>query len=128
MLRAKLYMLKSEYENFKMKDDETIPEMFHRLQVIVNDLKALGQKTQDNDFGHKFLMCLPKRFKTLRSILFRGALDTMSSNDVLGEVLTEDKYNCSDDEKEKKEEDKKKKSVAFKASTSTSKKESKYLS
>jgi hypothetical protein len=40
-------MLKSEYENFKMKEDETIPEMFYRLQVIVNDLKALGQKTED---------------------------------------------------------------------------------
>jgi hypothetical protein len=69
---AKLYMLKSEYENFKMKEDETIPEMFYRLQVIVNDLKALGQKTEDKDFGDKFLMCLPKRFKTLRPILFRG--------------------------------------------------------
>ena len=53
---AKMCMLKTEFENFKMKEDESIPEMFHRLQVIVNDLKALGVKTQDNDFGHKFLV------------------------------------------------------------------------
>jgi hypothetical protein len=42
---AKLYGLKSEFENFKMKEEETILEMFHRLQVIVNDLKSLGHKT-----------------------------------------------------------------------------------
>jgi hypothetical protein len=42
---AKLYGLKSEFENFKMKEEETILEIFHRLQVIVNDLKSLGHKT-----------------------------------------------------------------------------------
>ena len=30
---AKLYMLKDRLSNFKMKDDESIPEMFYRLQV-----------------------------------------------------------------------------------------------
>ena len=38
---AKLYILKNKLTSFKMKDDESIPEMFHRLQVIVNDLKVL---------------------------------------------------------------------------------------
>jgi hypothetical protein len=35
---AKLYMLKDKLSNFKMKDDESIPEMFYKLQVIINDL------------------------------------------------------------------------------------------
>jgi hypothetical protein len=35
-----------------MKDDESIPKMFHRLQVIVNDLKALGEKINDDDVSH----------------------------------------------------------------------------
>jgi len=38
----KLYILKDKLTSFKMKDNESIPEMFHRLQVIMNDLKALG--------------------------------------------------------------------------------------
>jgi hypothetical protein len=42
-----------------MKDDESVPEMFHRLQVLVNDLKALGEEVKDKDFSHKFLRCLP---------------------------------------------------------------------
>ena len=44
---AKLYILKDKLTSFKMKDDESIPKMFHRLQVIVNDFKALGEKIVD---------------------------------------------------------------------------------
>jgi hypothetical protein len=32
-----------------MKDDESISEMYHHLQVIVNDLKTLGEKINDDD-------------------------------------------------------------------------------
>jgi hypothetical protein len=65
---VKLYMLKDKLFNFKMKDVESIPELFYRLQVIVNDLKSLGEKVKDEDFSHKFLTCLPKKFKMLREL------------------------------------------------------------
>jgi len=38
---GKLYVLKDKYTSFNMKEDETMPEMFYRLQTIVNDLKSL---------------------------------------------------------------------------------------
>jgi hypothetical protein len=117
---AKLYMLKDKLSNFKMKDDESIPKMFYRLQVIVNDLKSFGEKVKDEDFSHKFLMCLPKKFKPLRTIIFRGGLTGVSPNEILINVMTDAQYNDSDNEEvEKKDDDKKKKSVAFKASTSS---------
>ena len=53
---AKLYMLKDKLSNFKMKDDESILEMFYRLQVIINDLKSLGEKVKDEDFSHKSMI------------------------------------------------------------------------
>jgi hypothetical protein len=84
----------------------------------------LGEKVKDEDFSQKFLMCLPKRFKTLRTIIFRGGLKDLSPNEVLGDVMTEDQYNDDDDEVVK-EEDKKKKSVTFRAGTSSSKNKSK---
>ena len=62
VMSAKLYILKDKLTSFKMKDDESIPKMFHQLQVIVNDLKALGEKINDDDVSHQFLMCLPSRF------------------------------------------------------------------
>ena len=58
-----------------MKEDESVPEIFHRLQVLVNDLRALGEKVEDKDFSHKFLRCLPARFGMLVTLLVRTSLD-----------------------------------------------------
>ena len=103
-----------------------MPKMFHRLQVLVNDLKSLGEEVNDKDFSHKFLRCLPSRFGTFVIILVRSGLDTMTPNQVLGDMMTDDTYR-DDDEKEEKNEkkddkkDDKKKSVAFKATSSKGK-------
>jgi hypothetical protein len=100
----------------------SVLETFHRLQVLVNDLKALGEEVKDKDFSHKFLRCLPSRFGTLVTILVMSDLDTMTPNQVLGDVMTDDMYRDDDEKEEKKEKkdekkDKKKKSVAFKATS-----------
>ena len=89
---AKLYILKDKLTSFEMKDDESITEMFHGMQVIVNDLKSLGEKVQDDDFSHRFLMCLPPRFETLRLIIKRGGLKDITANQVLGDVMTQETY------------------------------------
>ena len=73
---AKAYILKEKFASFKMKDDESVPEMFHRLQVLINDLKALGEEVKDKNFSHKFLRCLPSRFGTLVTILVRSVMRT----------------------------------------------------
>jgi hypothetical protein len=120
---VKLYILKDKLTNFKMKDDESILEMFHRLQVIVNDLKSLGEKINDDDVSHRFLMWLAPRFETLRLIIIRGTLKDITPNQVLGDVTTQETYRVErkrvDKEGKKEDEDKKKKSVAFKASFSS---------
>jgi hypothetical protein len=75
---AKLYILMDKLTIFKMKDNESITEMFHRLQVIINDLKALREKINDDDVSHRFLMCLPPRFETLRLIIIIGGLKQLT--------------------------------------------------
>jgi hypothetical protein len=106
-----------------MKDDESILEMFHRLLVIVNDLKALGEKINDADVSHRFLMCLPPRLETLSLIIIRGGLKQLTPHQVLGNVITQETYHVErevvDKDRKKEDEDKKKKSVAFKASSSS---------
>jgi hypothetical protein len=89
---AKLYILKDKLTSFKMKDDESIPEMFHRLQVIANDLKALGEKIKNDGVSHRFLMCLPPRFEMLRRLIIRGRLKELIPNQVLGDVMTQETY------------------------------------
>ena len=84
--------------------------------------KALGEEVKDKDFSHKFLRCLPSRFGTLVTILVRSGLDTMTPNQVLGDIMTDDTYRDEDEKEEKKEKkDEKKKSVAFKATSSKGK-------
>jgi hypothetical protein len=109
-----------------MKDDESISEMFHRLLVIINDLKPLEEKIDDDDdddVSHQFLMCLPPRFKTLRLIIIRRELKQLTPNQVLSDVMTQETCRVErervDRDEKKKDEDKKKKSVAFKASSSS---------
>jgi hypothetical protein len=85
---AKLYSLKDKLTSFKMKDGESIPEMLYRLQVIVNGLKSLGEKINNDDVSHRFLMCLPPRFETLRLIIIRGGLKNITLNQVLTDVMT----------------------------------------
>jgi hypothetical protein len=118
---AKAYILKEKFASFKMEDDESVPEMFHWLQVLVNDLKALGEEVKDKDFSHMFLRCLPSRFGTLVTILARSGLDTMTTNQVLGDVMTDNTYRDDDDKEEKKNDkkDEKKKGVALEASSSS---------
>jgi hypothetical protein len=113
-----------------MQEDESVPEMFHRLKVIVNELKALGEKVKDNQFSMKFLRSLPKRFDMLVTVLVRTTLKDSTPQQVFQEVMADDSYR-EDDEKEKlvkkkkkeseKKDDEKKKSVAFKATTSKGK-------
>ena len=102
---AKLYILKDKLTSFKIKDDESIPEMFHRLQVIINDLKALGEKIKDDDVSHRFLMFLPPRFEMLRWLIIRGGLKDITPNQVLGDVMTQETYHVErvgDDKDDKK--------------------------
>jgi hypothetical protein len=69
----------------------------------------LGEKVKDEEFSHKFLMCLLKKFKTLRTIIFRVGLTDVSPNEILGDVMTDAQYNDSDNEDEEKKDMKEKK-------------------
>jgi hypothetical protein len=44
MKGAKAYILEEKFASFKMKEDESAPKMFHRLQVLVNISKHLEKR------------------------------------------------------------------------------------
>jgi hypothetical protein len=62
---AKLYVCNGKFEQFLMKEDESVSDMFNRLNEIVNELKGLGFNVPDVDFTHKFLRSLPKNMTLL---------------------------------------------------------------
>jgi hypothetical protein len=61
---AKLYVCKGKFEQFIMKEDESVSDMFNRLNEIVNELKGLGFNVPDMDFTHKFLRSLLEKYES----------------------------------------------------------------
>ncbi|CAN6371591.1 unnamed protein product [Urochloa humidicola] len=109
---AKLFVYKGKFCEFAMKKDESVDDMFDRLNNIVNKLKSLNFDVPDQDFSHKFLKCLPEKYETIVTLLVREDLSKMTPSEVLGEVKTHDIFKRSqkeacgsmnDDEKKSKE-------------------------
>jgi hypothetical protein len=92
---AKLYVCKGKFEQFLMKEDESVSDMFNRLIEIVNELKGLGFNVPGVDFTHKFLRSLPEKYDTIVTMLVRSDLTTTSPTEVLGEILTQDIFKKS---------------------------------
>ena len=117
-------MLKGKFSEFAMKKNESVAEMFNRLNDIVNELKGLGFEVPDADFNHKFLRSLPERYDTIVTLLVRSNVKTTTPTQISRKVLTHDMFKKSQDETHGGEIDEKKKSVVFKAQDSKNEEES----
>jgi hypothetical protein len=84
---AKLYVCKGKFEQFIMKEYESISDMFNRLNEIVNELKGLGLDVPDVDFTHKFLSSLSEKYDTIVTMLVRSYLTKTSPTEVLEKYL-----------------------------------------
>nr|XP_016446729.1 PREDICTED: uncharacterized protein LOC107771796 [Nicotiana tabacum] len=58
--QSKICMLTTEYELFRMQDDESIQEMHTRFTSIINELHSLGETIPRNKLVRKILTVLPK--------------------------------------------------------------------
>ena len=56
-------MLTSLYENFKMREAETIHEMFTKLSSITNKLRSLGEHISMSKLVRKVVRILPKSWE-----------------------------------------------------------------
>ena len=81
---AKLYVLKGKFSEFAMKNDESVAEMFNRLNDIVNELKGRGFEVLDADFSHKFLRSLPERYDTICDLAFEVKCEDRHSHTNIG--------------------------------------------
>ncbi|XP_075076675.1 uncharacterized protein LOC142163301 [Nicotiana tabacum] len=57
--QSNIDMLTTEYELFRMKDDESIQDMHIRLTSIINELHSLGEIIPSNKLVRKILSILP---------------------------------------------------------------------
>ncbi|XP_070037195.1 uncharacterized protein [Nicotiana tomentosiformis] len=64
--RSRGTLLYSQYENFSMKEGETIQEMYTRFTTLTNELKSLGRTLLEEDKVEKILTRESKNIATLR--------------------------------------------------------------
>jgi len=60
---AKTFILVQQYKLFKMKDDETIEEMYSRFQTLVSGLQILKKSYVASDHVSQILRSLPARWR-----------------------------------------------------------------
>ena len=108
-----LYIFKDKYTKFQISSEESIPEMFRTVNVIVYKLRRLGQNMGDDVFSHQFLRCLTKKFKIIVTVILRGGLKNLTSTQVLGEIITRDTFDHNNESDGREEEEEEEKSIAF---------------
>ncbi|GKV51922.1 hypothetical protein SLEP1_g58536 [Rubroshorea leprosula] len=103
------------YELFKMKSEESIQDMYTRLNDIVTNLKALSKVYPSQEVVRKVLRSLPKNWEAKKTAIEESKdLNTLKLDDLIGKLLTYEMEIQLDGGVEVVE--KKKKDVAFKAS------------
>ncbi|RHN74110.1 putative RNA-directed DNA polymerase [Medicago truncatula] len=84
---AKALMLVYQYELFRMKDDESIEEMYSRFQTLVSGLQILKKSYVASDHVSKILRSLPSRWRPkVTAIEEAKDLNTLSVEDLVSSL------------------------------------------
>ncbi|XP_075075619.1 uncharacterized protein LOC142162770 [Nicotiana tabacum] len=87
--QSKIDMLTTEYELFRMKDDESIQDMHSRLTSIINELHSLGEVIPKNKLVRKVLNVLPGSWESkVNAITEATNLQTLTMDELIGNLKT----------------------------------------
>ncbi|XP_070025444.1 uncharacterized protein [Nicotiana sylvestris] len=67
--QSKIDMLTTEYELFRMKDDESIQDMHTRFTAIINELHSLGEIIPRNKLVRRILSILPSSWESKVNVI-----------------------------------------------------------
>jgi hypothetical protein len=82
---AKLQTYRTQFENLKMKEEENIVEYFHRVDEVVNSIRAAGEEVTDKPIVQKILRSLPMRYDAkISSVEDRSDLSSLTVDQLHG--------------------------------------------
>ncbi|XP_070029057.1 uncharacterized protein [Nicotiana sylvestris] len=85
--QSKIDMLTTEYELFRMKDDESIQDMHTRFTSIINELHSLGETIPRNKLVRKILSILPSPWKSKVNVITESKdLQELTIKELHGEI------------------------------------------
>jgi len=80
-------MLVHQYELFKMKDDESIGQMYSRFQTLVSGLEILKKSYVASDHVSKILRSLPARWRPKVTVIEEAKdLNTLSVENLVSSI------------------------------------------
>ncbi|XP_070044855.1 uncharacterized protein [Nicotiana tomentosiformis] len=106
--QSKIDMLTTEYELFKMKDDESIQDMHTRFTSIINEPHSLGEIIPRNKLVRKVLSVLPSSWESkVNTITEAKDLQTLTMGELVENLKTYEMKRKKDNERRgpKKEKD-----------------------
>ncbi|XP_070049763.1 COP1-interactive protein 1-like [Nicotiana tomentosiformis] len=87
--QSKIDMLTTEYELFKMKDDESIQDIHTRFTSIINELHSLGEIIPRNKLDRKTLSVLPSSWeRKVNAIMGENDLQKLTIDELIGNLKT----------------------------------------
>ncbi|XP_070020017.1 uncharacterized protein [Nicotiana sylvestris] len=87
--QSKIDMLTTEYELFRMKDDESIQDMHTRFTFIINELHSLGDVVPRNKLVRKILSVLPGSWESkVNAITKAKDLQTLTMDELIDNLKT----------------------------------------
>ncbi|XP_070025914.1 uncharacterized protein [Nicotiana sylvestris] len=114
-------MLTTEYELFRMKDNESIQDMHTRFTCIINELHSLRDVIPRNKLVRKILNVLPGSWESkVNAITKAKDLQTLTMDELIGNLKTFEIKRKKDSERR---EPKKEKNLLLKAENSDSSEE-----
>ncbi|XP_070017888.1 uncharacterized protein [Nicotiana sylvestris] len=119
--QSKIDMLTTEYELFKMKNDESIQDMHTRFTSIINELQSLRDVIPRNKLVSKILSVLPGSWQSkVNAITKAKDLQTLTIDEMIGNLKTYEMKRKKDSERR---EPNKEKNLVLKAENSDSSEE-----
>ncbi|XP_070006495.1 uncharacterized protein [Nicotiana sylvestris] len=119
--QSKIDMLNTEYELFRMKDDESIPDMRTRFTSIINELHSLGEIIPRNKLAKKVLSVLLSSWESkVNAITEAKDLQTLTMDELIGNLKT---YEMKIKKDSEKREPKKEKNLVLKVENNNSSEE-----
>ncbi|XP_069152711.1 uncharacterized protein [Solanum lycopersicum] len=104
---SKIDMLTSRYENFKMKEGETIHDMFTKFSFITNELRSLGKHISMTKKVRKVLRILPKTWESkVDAITEAKDLKVLTMDALIGNLKTHEMNRNYDLSKKEAKKDK----------------------
>ncbi|XP_070007049.1 uncharacterized protein [Nicotiana sylvestris] len=114
-------MLTTEYELFRMKDDESIQDMHTRFTFIINKLHSPGETIPRNKVVRKILSILPSLWESkVNAIVESKDLQELTIEELVGNLKTYEMKRKIDSERR---EPKKEKNLVLKADSNDSSEE-----